>query len=145
LLLSCLIQILQTIKTISLEKLATALPLPVLFESRRKKIQRFLMLPHLGFKTVWFLILLSLIPTLFPNEDTLYFAFDRTNWRLTNLLVVSNRYERLRLRSDAGRLTMSQRILRGEIWLANLNPTQSSEQSGILIAIIVSPVDLRSP
>jgi mRNA interferase MazF len=31
---------------------------------------------------------------------------------------------------------MSQRILRGEIWLANLNPTQGSEQSGIRPVII---------
>ena len=42
-----IIQILQAIKTLSLEKIATALPLPVLFASRRKKIQRLLMLPQL--------------------------------------------------------------------------------------------------
>jgi hypothetical protein len=29
-------------KTVNLEKLATALPMPILFESRRRKIQRFL-------------------------------------------------------------------------------------------------------
>jgi hypothetical protein len=62
-----LIQILQSIKSLSLEKLAHALPFPILFESRKKKIQRFLMLPHLGFKTVWFPILLTLIPQLFPQ------------------------------------------------------------------------------
>ena len=66
-------------KTLSLEKIATALPLPVLFASRRKKIQRLLMLPQLGFKTVWFPILRSLIPTLFPVSRTLYIAMDRTN------------------------------------------------------------------
>ncbi len=31
---------------------------------------------------------------------------------------------------------MSQRILRGEIWIADLNPTQGSEQSGIRPVII---------
>ena len=80
LLLRCLIQILQLTKTLSLEKLATSLPFPILFSSRQKKIQRFLMLPQLGFKTLWFPILRSLIPTLFPANSTLYLAMDRTNW-----------------------------------------------------------------
>ena len=79
LLVRCIIQILQAIETLSLEKIATALPLPVLFASRRKKIQRLLMLPQLGFKTVWFPILRSLIPTLFPVNRTLYITMDRTN------------------------------------------------------------------
>ena len=94
LLLTCLIQILQLTKTLSLEKLATALSLPILFISRQKKIQRFLMLPQLGFKTLWFPILRSLIPTLFPSNGTLYLAMDRTNWRLTNLMVVSLIYDK---------------------------------------------------
>ena len=85
LLLRCLIQILQLTKTLSLEKLATTLPFPILFSSRRKKIQRFLMLPQLGFKPLWFPILRSLIPTLFPANGTLYLAMDRTNWRFTRV------------------------------------------------------------
>ncbi len=44
--LQILINVLQTIKNVSLEKLATALLLPILFESRRKKIQRFLSEPN---------------------------------------------------------------------------------------------------
>ena len=94
LLVRCIIQILQSIKTLSLEKLANALPLPVLFDSRRKKIQRLLMTPHLGFKTLWFPILRSLIPTLFPANSTLYLAMDRTHWRLTNLMVVILIYDK---------------------------------------------------
>ena len=94
LLIRCIIQILQLIKTLSLEKLANALPLPVLFDSRRKKIQRLLMIPQLGFKTVWFPILRLLIPTLFPPDSTLYLAMDRTNWRLTNLMAVSLIYDK---------------------------------------------------
>lgn len=93
-LITFLIQILQSIKTLSLEKLANALPLPILFESRRKKIQRLLLLPHLGFKTAWFPLLRSLIPTMFPAHSTLYFAIDRTSWRFTNLLVVSLIYNK---------------------------------------------------
>jgi hypothetical protein len=58
------------------------------------KNQRLLILPHLGFKTVWFPILLTLIPQLFLSHITLYLAVDRTNWRLTNLLVVSLIYDK---------------------------------------------------
>lgn len=54
LLLSCLIQLLQTIKQVRLETLATALPLPITFESRRRKFQRFLDLPQLRFEKLWF-------------------------------------------------------------------------------------------
>jgi hypothetical protein len=42
LLLKILITLLQSIKKVGLETLATALPIPIIFESRRKKIQRFL-------------------------------------------------------------------------------------------------------
>lgn len=42
LLLTCLISILQTIKQVRLEALATAVPLPITFDSRRRKLQRFL-------------------------------------------------------------------------------------------------------
>jgi len=37
-----LINLLQTIKQVSFEALATAFPLPILFSSRRRKIQRVL-------------------------------------------------------------------------------------------------------
>ncbi len=42
LLLTLLINVLQDIKEVSFEKIANALPLPILFESRRKKVQQFL-------------------------------------------------------------------------------------------------------
>jgi hypothetical protein len=47
LLLTLLINVLQDIKEVSLEKIANTLPLPILFESRRKKVQRFLSQPSL--------------------------------------------------------------------------------------------------
>jgi len=55
--LKILINILQDIKEVSLEKISTALPIPILFESRRKKVQRFLSLPILNIKTLWFPII----------------------------------------------------------------------------------------
>lgn len=57
LLLTLLINLLQSIKLVLLEALATALPLPITFESRRKKIQRFLSLPQLTLEKIWFPIL----------------------------------------------------------------------------------------
>jgi len=47
LLLSILIDLLQSIKLVKLEALATALPLPIKFESRRHRLQRFFSLPIL--------------------------------------------------------------------------------------------------
>jgi hypothetical protein len=52
LLLKILLQILQSIKQVSLESLANALPIPIKFASRRKKIQRFLSLPKLTIKKI---------------------------------------------------------------------------------------------
>ena len=49
--LKIIIIVLQTVRKIAVESLATQLPLPIEFESRRKKIQRFLSLPN-GLKSV---------------------------------------------------------------------------------------------
>jgi len=55
--LKILLNLLQSIKKVSLEKLASALPLPIKFESRRKRIQRFLSLPNLTIEKIWFPII----------------------------------------------------------------------------------------
>jgi hypothetical protein len=68
LLLQLLINLLQSIKKVSLETLATALPFPILFESRRKKIQRFLSLPCLKIETIWFPIFTSWLETQLQNH-----------------------------------------------------------------------------
>ena len=57
LLLSLLVNLLQSIKLVLLETLATALPFPITFDSRRKKIQRFLSRPQLTIEKIWFPIL----------------------------------------------------------------------------------------
>lgn len=54
---SLIINVLQEVKSVSLEKLAATLPLPILFESRRKKIQRFLSLPIFQIENLWFEII----------------------------------------------------------------------------------------
>lgn len=94
LLFNILINILQDLKQISLEKIATAIPLPILFESRRKKLQRFLSLPSLNIKKLWFPILPKWLAQKFVKNQPLYLGIDRTNWERKNLIMISLIYER---------------------------------------------------
>ena len=89
LLLTILINLLQSIKQVKLEALATALPLPITFNSRRKKIQRFLSLPQLTLSTIWFPILQTWLKAEFEPQEVLYITIDRTNWECINLLMIS--------------------------------------------------------
>lgn len=89
LLLKILINLLQSIKTVSLEALATALPIPILFESRRKKIQRFLSLNYINVEEIWFSIVKSWLEIYFPWTEVVYVVIDRTNWGCINLLMIS--------------------------------------------------------
>ncbi|MBD2506605.1 IS4 family transposase [Nostoc muscorum FACHB-395] len=89
LLLKILINLLQSIKTVSLEALATALPIPILFESRRKKIQRFLSLNYINVEEIWFPIVKSWLEIYFPLTEVVYVVIDRTNWGCINLLMIS--------------------------------------------------------
>lgn len=94
LLFNILINILQDLKQISLEKLATAIPLPILFESRRKKLQRFLSLPMLDIKKLWFPILQKWLAQNFTENQPLYLVIDRTLWERKNLIMISLLYEK---------------------------------------------------
>lgn len=78
LLLTCLISLLQTIKQVRIETLATALPLPITFNSRRRKLQRFLSLDQLTFDNIWFPILKAWLKTDFEPNQMLHIAIDRT-------------------------------------------------------------------
>lgn len=89
LLLTCLINVLQTIKQVRLEALATALPLPITFDSRRRKLQRFVSLKQLSFENIWFPILFAWLKADFEPNQVLYIAIDRTSWGCINLLMVS--------------------------------------------------------
>lgn len=75
------------------EKLALALPLPILFESRRKKLQRFLSLPILDVEKLWFPIINSWLAENFTFNQVLYLAIDRTSWTRINLMMVSIIYD----------------------------------------------------
>jgi hypothetical protein len=89
LLLSYLVQLLQSVKQVRLETIATHLPLPVTFESRRRKLQRFLKLPQLSFEQLWFPILINWLQTRWSPQSLLHLAIDRTSWSKINLLVIS--------------------------------------------------------
>ena len=85
LLLKILVNLLQSVKKLSLEALATALPIPITFERRRKKLQRFLSLPNLTIEKVWFPIVKTWLETHLTTEKIIYIVIDRTNWAGVNL------------------------------------------------------------
>jgi hypothetical protein len=87
--LSILLNLLQSIKQVSLEALATAFPLPIQFESRRRKIQRFLSLPQLNIERLWFPMIRNWLAADFPLNECIYIAIDRTSWGCINLLMIS--------------------------------------------------------
>ncbi len=84
-----LLSLLQSIKQVNLETLANALPIPIIFESRRKKLQRFLSLPNLTIEKIWLPIVKTWLSTYFDPENIIYVAIDRTTWGRINLFVVS--------------------------------------------------------
>lgn len=88
-----MINVLQDIKQVRKEKLANALPLPILFESRRKKVQRFLSLPVLQIQKIWFPLIKDWIAQIFTPHKTVYLAIDRTNWGRNNLIMISVIYD----------------------------------------------------
>lgn len=55
--LQLLIWLLQVQKDVRIERLASYLPMPILYESRRKKIQRFLVLSSLSLSLFWLTII----------------------------------------------------------------------------------------
>lgn len=89
LLLQLLIWLLQVHKQVRIERLAACLPLPILFESRRRKIQKFLVLKHFNIQEIWLpLIKAIMLPHLKP-EKRVILAIDRTQWKENNILMIS--------------------------------------------------------
>jgi hypothetical protein len=63
------VNILQSIKNVNLERLANGIPLPIKFESRGKRIQRFLSLPNLTIEKIWFPIIKEWLSIYFTNGE----------------------------------------------------------------------------
>ena len=72
-----------------LEELANKFPQPILFESRRRKLQRFLELPSLTLETIWFPIFKDWLTRRWAIDEVLYIAIDRTRWGCINLIMIS--------------------------------------------------------
>jgi hypothetical protein len=87
---------LQILRDMRLERIAEALPLPMLTESRRKKIQRFLDLELLSIEGIWFPCVKELIkkPEKCVKNGCVHLAIDRTNWGAINILTVSLIYDK---------------------------------------------------
>ncbi len=86
----------QILKQAKLEILAEALPIPILFESRRKKLKRFLKLEILNIEKIWFLCLKEMLKQQqrFTTKGLAYIAIDRTSWGAINILMVSLIYDK---------------------------------------------------
>ncbi|MBE5229392.1 MAG: hypothetical protein INR81_09865 [Microcystis aeruginosa PMC 728.11] len=87
---------LQILKQAKLEILAEALPIPILFESRRKKLKRFLKLEILNIEKIWFTCLKEMLKQQerFTIKGLVYIAIDRTSWGAINILMVSLIYDK---------------------------------------------------
>ena len=88
-----LVSTLQVLKQVKLELLAEALPLPILLESRRKKLRRFLRLEGLSIETLWFPCIKALLADVLEAKSTIYVVLDRTSWAGINILMVSVVYD----------------------------------------------------
>ena len=84
-----LVYLLQSQKQVSIELLASLMPYPIQFESRRRSLQRFLKLSCLNIESLWFPLVQELVKTKFSQTETLKLIIDRTQWRDKNIFVIS--------------------------------------------------------
>ena len=84
-----LIQVVQSIKEVTLESIATKLAMPIKFESRRKKVQRFLSDKEWDLDNIWLSLVISWIQSSINQNNPIYLAIDRTKWQANNILMVS--------------------------------------------------------
>ena len=76
--LEMLVWLLQFHKQVRIERLAACFPSPILYESRRRHIQRFLTLPQLSIPLLWFPLIKSIILTQIKPGTQVIVALDRT-------------------------------------------------------------------
>ena len=89
-----LVTILQAHRWVRLEELASQFPQKILFESRRKKLQRFLSLPNLTVEKIWWPLFRYWLENNFESTAVLYLAIDRTQWGEVNLIFISLIYQK---------------------------------------------------
>lgn len=91
--LEILVEQLQQERKITIERLATLFPQPILFESRRRNLQRFLGLPQMTPEALWFPIAKQWIKQYICRGQVLQIVLDRTQWDGHNLMMVSFVYK----------------------------------------------------
>jgi hypothetical protein len=84
-----LIWLLQVHKQVKIERLAACLPLPILYESRRRHLQRFLLLPKFSVVLIWLPLIQQILLTQIPTGSRVIVSLDRTQWQTNNLLMVT--------------------------------------------------------
>ena len=84
-----MVQLVQTHRKVRLEELANYFPIPIYFESKRKKLKRFLESSYLTIEGVWIPIVRQWLEQSFNPGNVLHIAIDRTQWGLINILMVS--------------------------------------------------------
>jgi hypothetical protein len=92
--LKILVWLIQVHKVVTLEKLAANLSLPILYESRRKHIQRFLVLPNLSLEKFWLPIIKKILKEIFDKDEQLFLTIDRTAWGHINVFMLAVIYQK---------------------------------------------------
>ena len=87
--LKILLWLLMIHKQVRIERLAACFPLPILYESRRKHIQRFLVLSALSVPVLWLPLIKCIIYKEFKLGSRLIITIDRTQWQDKNIFVVA--------------------------------------------------------
>lgn len=87
--LKILVYLLQSQKQVSLELLASLMPYPIQFESRRRSLQRFLKSSALKLESLWFPLIREILKAKFSQNQLLKLTIDRTQWRDKNVFVIS--------------------------------------------------------
>jgi hypothetical protein len=93
-LIEILLPLIQSEKQVRLERLSRVFPYPITTESQRRKLQRFLDLPHLTISLIWFPLITYWLITYCLVGQTLSIAIDRSQWGRINLFMVSLIWER---------------------------------------------------
>jgi hypothetical protein len=88
-LIEILLPLIQSEKQVRLERLSRVFPYPITTESRRRKLQRFLDLPHLTISLIWFPLITYWLMTYCRVGSRLSIAIDRSQWGGINLFMVS--------------------------------------------------------
>jgi hypothetical protein len=94
LVMTILLSLIQSEKQVRLERLSRVFPYLITAESRRRKLQRFLDLPHLKIELIWFPLITYWLTTYCRVGQSLSRSIDRSQWGCINLFMVSLIWER---------------------------------------------------